>query len=168
VVAHAVKDAEQRRRFERAILANELIVALLERMASSDLPEWYLSGGCLFQTVWNIEHGFDASAGILDYDLFYFDGADLSAQAEHVVRRSFLGSSQTCRLRWKPETKRACTSGTSRNSGHRVARSGDARMGSMDFLRSVVASACANRPVSASSIHLTASAIYSAWSCNPT
>jgi hypothetical protein len=86
VVAHAVKDAEQRRRFERAILANELIVALLERMASSDLPEWYLSGGCLFQTVWNIEHGFDASAGILDYDLFYFDGADLSAQAEHVVQ----------------------------------------------------------------------------------
>jgi len=77
---------EQRRRFEESILANEFIVTLLERMRGSDLPEWYLSGGCLFQTVWNIEHGFDASAGILDYDLFYFDGSDLSAHAEHMVR----------------------------------------------------------------------------------
>lgn len=77
---------EQRRRFEESILANEFIVALLERMQDIDLPEWYLSGGCLFQTVWNVEHGFHASAGILDYDLFYFDGSDLSAHAEDRVR----------------------------------------------------------------------------------
>jgi hypothetical protein len=73
---------EQRRRFEESILANEFIVTLLERLQGSDVPEWYLSGGCLFQAAWNIEHGFDASAGILDYDLFYFDGSDLSARAE--------------------------------------------------------------------------------------
>jgi uncharacterized protein len=79
--------AEQRRRSEQSILTNELIVAMLDRMESSDLPEWYLSGGCLFQTVWNVEHGFDASAGILDYDLFYFDAADLSAHAEHRVQK---------------------------------------------------------------------------------
>ena len=60
-------------------------MAILERMRGNDLPEWYLSGGCLFQTVWNIEHGFEPSAGILDYDLFYFDGADLSAHSERVV-----------------------------------------------------------------------------------
>jgi uncharacterized protein len=77
---------EQRRRFEESILANELIATLLGRMRGSDLPEWYLAGGCLFQTVWNIEHGFDPSAGILDYDLFYFDGSDLSAHAERRVR----------------------------------------------------------------------------------
>ena len=78
--------AEQRRRFEESILANEFVVALLGRMRSSDVPGWYLSGGCLFQTVWNIEHGFEPSAGILDYDLFYFDGSDLSANAELTVR----------------------------------------------------------------------------------
>ena len=83
-----MKGAEQRGHFKRSILTNELIVALLDRTAGSDLPEWYLSGGCLFQTVWNIEHGFDASAGILfDYDLLYFDGADLSAHAEHRVQK---------------------------------------------------------------------------------
>ncbi|MEO8466490.1 MAG: nucleotidyltransferase family protein [Gammaproteobacteria bacterium] len=80
------RTAEQRRRFEESLLANEFIVTLLERLQSSDLPEWSLSGGCLFQTVWNIEHGFDAAAGILDYDLFYFDPADTSAHAELMVR----------------------------------------------------------------------------------
>ena len=76
----------EQRRFEESILANEFIVTLLGRMRGSDLPGWYLSGGCLFQTVWNIEHGFDASAHILDYDLFYFDGSDVSADAERAVR----------------------------------------------------------------------------------
>ena len=47
--------AEWAQRFEQSILANEFIVTLLERMQRSDLPQWYLSGGCLFQTVWNLE-----------------------------------------------------------------------------------------------------------------
>ncbi len=62
---------EQQRRFEQTILGNELIAAILGRMRVGDLPGWYLSGGCLFQTVWNREHGYSATNGILDYDLFY-------------------------------------------------------------------------------------------------
>ncbi len=54
-------------------------------MRGSDLPQWYLSGGCLFQTIWNTEHGFEPSTGILDYDVFYFDGADLSTHSERVI-----------------------------------------------------------------------------------
>jgi hypothetical protein len=69
-------------RFEQAVLANRHIRSILHRMASSDLPSWYLSGGCLFQTVWNVEHGFDPTHGILDYDVFYFDAADVSPDAE--------------------------------------------------------------------------------------
>ena len=75
----------QQRGFVAAVLRNEFVAAILTGMRGNDLPQWYLSGGCLFQTVWNIEHGLEPSAGILDYDLFYFDGADLSAQSEQVI-----------------------------------------------------------------------------------
>ncbi len=60
----------KQRGFVAAVLRNEFLTAILEGMRGNDLPEWYLSGGCLFQTVWNIEHGFEPAAGILDYDLF--------------------------------------------------------------------------------------------------
>ena len=76
---------EKQRRFECAVLSNEFISSVLGKMRHSDLPGWYLSGGCVFQTVWNVEHGFHAAANILDYDLFYFDGSDLSERAEQVV-----------------------------------------------------------------------------------
>ncbi len=69
-------------RFEQAVLANPHVRAILPRLAGSGLPSWYLSGGCLFQTVWNVEHGFDPTHGILDYDVFYFDAADVSPDAE--------------------------------------------------------------------------------------
>lgn len=74
--------SQQQHAFLTAVLRNEFVVEILERMSCTHLPGWYLSGGCLFQTVWNVEHGFAPAAGILDYDLFYFDDADLSAHSE--------------------------------------------------------------------------------------
>jgi hypothetical protein len=75
-------------RFERAVLANPNIRSILQRLTGSDLPSWYLSGGCLFQTVWNVEHGLDPTHGILDYDVFYFDAADVSPHAERGAAES--------------------------------------------------------------------------------
>lgn len=46
------------------------------------LADWYLAGGCLFQTVWNHLHGFSPTHGILDYDLLYFDDVNASAEDE--------------------------------------------------------------------------------------
>lgn len=57
---------------------------LFERLKTSDLPNWTLVSGCLFQTVWNVLGGRDPLAGIKDYDLFYFDDTDLSWEAEDV------------------------------------------------------------------------------------
>jgi hypothetical protein len=74
--------------FLTTVLRNEFAAEVLERMSSSDLPEWYLSGGCVFQTYWNAEHGFEPSNGILDYDLFYFDDSNLSREAEVSVAQS--------------------------------------------------------------------------------
>ena len=52
-----------------------------------DLPGWYLTAGCLFQTVWNIQTGRDAGHGIRDYDIFYFDPDTSYAAEDAVIRR---------------------------------------------------------------------------------
>jgi hypothetical protein len=61
------------------------LLEVLERAASLNLPGWYLTGGCLFQTVWNVVTGRPPGHGIKDYDVFYFDAGDLSWAAEDRV-----------------------------------------------------------------------------------
>ncbi|MBC6448348.1 nucleotidyltransferase family protein [Actinokineospora sp. HBU206404] len=62
---------------------------VLDRAARLDLPGWYVTAGAVFQTVWNTVTGRPATFGIKDYDLFYFDPADLSWEAEdQVIQRS--------------------------------------------------------------------------------
>jgi hypothetical protein len=63
-------------------------VEVLARAAVVDLPGWYLTAGCVFQTVWNVVTGRPPATGIRDYDLFYFDDADLSWEAEDKVIRA--------------------------------------------------------------------------------
>ncbi|MFD5181964.1 nucleotidyltransferase family protein [Streptomyces sp. NPDC058372] len=67
----------------RATLSrNPTLLAVLGRAAGLALPGWYLTAGCLFQTVWNVTTGRPPEQGIKDYDLFYFDAGDLSWEAE--------------------------------------------------------------------------------------
>jgi hypothetical protein len=61
---------------------------VLDRAAAMHLLGWYLVAGCLYQTVWNAVTGQPAEAGILDYDLAYFDDSDLSWEAEDTVIRA--------------------------------------------------------------------------------
>lgn len=74
---------------------NTVLTEVLARATELDLPGWYLTAGCVFQTVWNVVTGRPATDGILDYDLFYFDAADLSWAAEDTViqagRATFAG-----------------------------------------------------------------------------
>ena len=80
---------EQMATFERTILRNPIVEQVLTRAGVLHLPAWYLTAGCLFQTVWNVACGFEPTRGIHDYDLFYFDATDLSWDAEDgVIRRS--------------------------------------------------------------------------------
>ena len=68
--------------FESMITTNPVVATILERMPTLGLSDCWLTAGCLFQTVWNVLGGVDPQAGIRDYDLNYFDGADLSWDAE--------------------------------------------------------------------------------------
>ena len=67
---------------------NPTVGEVLRRAEVLDLPNWYLTAGCLFQTVWNVLDGNDPQRGIRDYDLFYFDDSDLSWHAEDEIIRS--------------------------------------------------------------------------------
>jgi hypothetical protein len=48
------------------------------------LPDWRIVSGAIYQTAWNSLTGRDPNYGIKDYDLFYFDAADISYEAEDV------------------------------------------------------------------------------------
>lgn len=71
-----------RTRFLEDILINAHNRALLARWAAFDLPDAWLVAGCLFQTVWNVQSGRPPERDIADYDLFYFDATDRSAEGE--------------------------------------------------------------------------------------
>jgi hypothetical protein len=73
-------------RFLGDVLANRNNRAILDRWDALGLPDGWLVAGCLFQTVWNLQAGRPAEADIKDYDLFYFDGGDLSEAAERAVQ----------------------------------------------------------------------------------
>jgi len=73
--------------FVRDVLRNRHVRAILERWDALALPDGWLVAGCLFQTIWNLRAGSAPEANIKDYDLFYFDPADLSEAAERGVQR---------------------------------------------------------------------------------
>ncbi|MDX3194815.1 nucleotidyltransferase family protein [Streptomyces sp. MN03-5084-2B] len=75
-------------RLRNALSRNETLVELLRLARGFGLPGWYLTAGCVVQTVWNVLSGREPTLGISDYDLFYHDPADLSWTAEDRVIRS--------------------------------------------------------------------------------
>ena len=77
------------RHFLAAVDTNPVVTDILDRARRLELPDWYLTAGGLFQTVWNQVAGNAPHTGIRDYDFFYFDDSDLSYEAEdRVIRRA--------------------------------------------------------------------------------
>jgi hypothetical protein len=74
-------------RFLRLVLANRWNAAILGRFPQAGLTDWWLTAGCIAQSVWNGLYGRDPGRGILDYDIFYFD-PDTSWLAEDAVIRN--------------------------------------------------------------------------------
>jgi hypothetical protein len=77
----------QRATFLDLVQRNPINAAILERGPALGVPDWWLTAGAVFQTVWNVLDGRDPGAGIADYDFFYYDASDLSYEAEDVVIR---------------------------------------------------------------------------------
>ncbi|KAI5468142.1 hypothetical protein BGZ63DRAFT_419778 [Mariannaea sp. PMI_226] len=65
--------------------SNPTLLLVLSRTATLKLPNWYLAGGALSQTIWNSVSSLPPETGIRDYDLVYFDDTDTSWEAEDAV-----------------------------------------------------------------------------------
>jgi uncharacterized protein len=76
---------DQIRLLREALATNPVLIEVLRRAAEFALPGWYLTAGCVIQTVWNAMTGRAPTTGIKDYDLFCFDDSDLSWDAEDAV-----------------------------------------------------------------------------------
>jgi uncharacterized protein len=83
-MAHATLQ-RQIEALEAAVRENPVVCAVLDRAPQLGLASWYLGAGAVTQTVWNLQHGYEATRAIKDYDLVYFDSADLSIEAERAV-----------------------------------------------------------------------------------
>ncbi|MBE71575.1 MAG: hypothetical protein CMO07_12850 [Thalassospira sp.] len=71
--------------FLEGILQNRTNQIILDRFSAFGIKDWWLTAGCLAQTIWNITANHAPGSEIADYDLFYFD-PDTSWQAEdHVI-----------------------------------------------------------------------------------
>lgn len=78
---------EQRQAFFDILLADPLVRGALEGAARLALPQWTIVSGALYNSIWNHLTGRPTGYGIKDVDLFYFDGSDLSWEAEDAAIR---------------------------------------------------------------------------------
>jgi hypothetical protein len=74
-------------RLEEIVRETPSLMEVLQRARDLDLPDWLIFSGAVYQRVLNRLTGRDADYGIKDYDLGYFDAADISYEAEDVVIR---------------------------------------------------------------------------------
>ena len=72
----------------QAVAADPVAVRVLEIARSLDLPDHALMAGAVYKAVWNALTGRPPGFGVNDYDLAYFDGSDLSWEAEGRVIRN--------------------------------------------------------------------------------
>ena len=79
--------AQQTERLINILRAAPSLMQVLSIARTLDLPDWLLFSGAVYQPVLNHLTGRALDYGIKDYDLAYFDGADLSYAAEDMVIR---------------------------------------------------------------------------------
>lgn len=69
---------------EQVLRQSPAVSVVLQRTPELSMPNWYLGAGCIAQTVWNLQHGFDLASNIKDFDLVYFDPTATSYEDEDV------------------------------------------------------------------------------------
>jgi uncharacterized protein len=80
--------AEQQLAALKGIIAAEpMLMDVLGRLRLLALPDSWLVSGAIYNTVWNVLTGRPPLTGIKDVDIFYWDDADLSYEAEDAVIR---------------------------------------------------------------------------------
>jgi hypothetical protein len=99
--AHGQAEAPptDRANLERIVLASPVLSAILSNWFAFRLPDCWLAGGAIAQTVWNSLFGFPPQHGLRDLDLVYFDEADLSETQENRHVEGIRGLFRDCDLK---------------------------------------------------------------------
>ncbi len=85
-----------RHRLFDILRADPQIWSALQVARSLNLPDCFIASGAIYQTVWNALTGTASGYGLKDIDLIYFDGGDLSWEAEdRVITRSSAAFAQS-------------------------------------------------------------------------
>ncbi|PVB60204.1 nucleotidyltransferase family protein [Labrenzia sp. 011] len=74
-------------RLEQILRRLPHVMRILATIRDLDLPDAWLVSGGIYQSVWNVLTGRPHLHGIKDFDIIYFDGSDLSWEAEDTVIR---------------------------------------------------------------------------------
>ncbi len=84
---HDPKTSELAPRLDAILRATPGLMQVLHTARALALPDWLVFSGAVYQPVWNHLTGRPPDYGLSDYDLGYFDAADLSYDAEDAVIR---------------------------------------------------------------------------------
>lgn len=68
-----------------AVQEHGMLMEVMNRAGALGLGNYYIGAGCIVQTVWNRLTGRPLAYGIEDVDIVYYDGHDLSYEAEDRV-----------------------------------------------------------------------------------
>ena len=69
---------------EKILEKNTNLIELLKILESDGLENYYVTAGCINQTIFNYYHDYDISYGIKDYDIVYFD-EDITYEKEDII-----------------------------------------------------------------------------------
>ena len=61
---------------------SEIFEIVFSFLKTSEIPNWFISGGFIQQIYFNFKHGFDLHTGIKDIDVVFFNQLDLSKSYE--------------------------------------------------------------------------------------
>ena len=81
----AAGEEERLDRLARILTGVPHVMTIVATVRDLHLPDAWLVSGGIYQTVWNVMTGRPHLYGIKDFDIVYFDGADLSYEAEDAV-----------------------------------------------------------------------------------
>jgi len=81
------RNAEQTEKLISILCATPSLMRVLDIAYALHLPDWLVFSGAIYQPVLNHLTGRAYDYGVKDYDLAYFDGSDLSYEAEDAVIR---------------------------------------------------------------------------------
>ncbi len=82
---YAAQEQDRVARLEEILKSVPHVMTILETVRNLSLPDAWLVSGGIYQTVWNVMTGRPLMHGIKDFDIIYFDGTNLSYEAEDAI-----------------------------------------------------------------------------------